>query len=177
MEADLLKVDTWDKAVEGCQYVIHVASPVLFGDQYTLDDLCKPAVEGTLAILRACQKHKVKRIVITSSVASMMYNPNHQTGRLITEEDWSVPSAGRFYDQSKTAAELAVWNFMKDLPEEEKFEVVSLHPSGLTGPNMIYGDFGSGAVFAALVNNLFPGGLPVVKFPFVDVRDCARIHI
>jgi nucleoside-diphosphate-sugar epimerase len=27
VEADLLKEDTWDNAVKGCRYVMHVASP------------------------------------------------------------------------------------------------------------------------------------------------------
>lgn len=36
------------------------------------NELIRPAVEGTLAVVRAAHKHKVKRVVITSSVVSIM---------------------------------------------------------------------------------------------------------
>jgi nucleoside-diphosphate-sugar epimerase len=35
------------------------------------DEIIKPAVEGTLAVMKACHKHGVKRLVITSSVAAI----------------------------------------------------------------------------------------------------------
>ena len=37
------------------------------------DDLIKPAVEGTLAIMKAARLNKVKRVVVTSSVAAILY--------------------------------------------------------------------------------------------------------
>ena len=50
----------------------------------------KPAVEGTLAVMRACQKHKVERVVITSSVAAILsgWNPEEKP-KIWTEEHWS----------------------------------------------------------------------------------------
>jgi dihydroflavonol-4-reductase len=35
--------------------------------------LIKPAVDGTLAVLRAAHKYKVKRVVLTSSIAAISY--------------------------------------------------------------------------------------------------------
>ena len=54
-------------AINGSTYVVYTASP--FQISYnTEDDLIKPAVEGTLAVLNACKANKVKRVVITSSL-------------------------------------------------------------------------------------------------------------
>ena len=71
VDADLLKPETIEEAVKGCTFVIHTASP--FPSEQPRDEnvLIRPAVEGTLAVMRAAQTHKVKRVVITSSVASI----------------------------------------------------------------------------------------------------------
>ena len=37
------------------------------------NELIKPAVEGTLAVMRAAHKHKVKRVVITSSEVAVIF--------------------------------------------------------------------------------------------------------
>ena len=57
-------------AINGSDFVVHTASPfaVSFKSE---DDAVKPAVEGTRAILEACKANKVKRLVITSSVAAV----------------------------------------------------------------------------------------------------------
>ncbi len=34
--------------------------------------MIRPAVEGTLAVLKAAHKHKVKRVVVTSSLSSIV---------------------------------------------------------------------------------------------------------
>jgi len=51
---------------------VHTASPFPAANPKNEDELIKPAVEGTLAALRGAQKHGAKRVVITSSVASIM---------------------------------------------------------------------------------------------------------
>ena len=70
-EADLTKPETFESAIEGADYVVHTASPFPLAAPKDENTLIKPAVEGTLGILNACVKHKVKRCVITSSVASI----------------------------------------------------------------------------------------------------------
>uniref|UniRef100_A0A914BXA2 3-beta hydroxysteroid dehydrogenase/isomerase domain-containing protein n=1 Tax=Acrobeloides nanus TaxID=290746 RepID=A0A914BXA2_9BILA len=69
VEADLLAADKWPKAVDSCDYVLHVASPLpLVGDENTI----KTAVDGTINVLRACSTcHSVKKVVLTSSVAAI----------------------------------------------------------------------------------------------------------
>ena len=63
----------WDEAMEGCDYVLHVASPIAMQLPKDEDEMVKPAVEGTLRVLKAASKAGVKRVVITSSVAAIMY--------------------------------------------------------------------------------------------------------
>jgi len=72
VEADLLKPESLDQAIAGCQYVVHTASP--FPIEMPKDEsvLVRPAVEGTLAVMRAAHKHGVRRVVVTSSVAAVM---------------------------------------------------------------------------------------------------------
>jgi nucleoside-diphosphate-sugar epimerase len=52
VDADLLDDESLSKAIEGSTYVVHVASPAFFGG--TEEQLIKPAVQGTLGILKAC---------------------------------------------------------------------------------------------------------------------------
>ena len=72
VEADLLKPETLDLAIAGCDYVVHTASPFPIEKVKDENVLIKPAVEGTLAVVKAAHKHRVKRVVITSSAASIM---------------------------------------------------------------------------------------------------------
>ena len=74
VRVDLTQPDTVDEAVEGCQYVVHVASPVPATMPVKADEerLIRTAVDGTLNVLRSAMKHKVKRVVITSSTAAII---------------------------------------------------------------------------------------------------------
>lgn len=71
VEADLDNEQSIHDAIEGCTYVVHTASPFPLEKPKDEQVLIKPAVQGTLAALRGAQKHKVKRVVVTSSVVSM----------------------------------------------------------------------------------------------------------
>ncbi len=70
-EADLLKAESLDAAIQGCDFVVHTASPFPLVPPKDENDLIKPAVEGTLAVVKAAHKYKVKRVVITSSCAAI----------------------------------------------------------------------------------------------------------
>lgn len=71
-QLDLLKDDGWDKAMEGVDFVLHVASPFIATEPKDENELIKPAVEGTLRTLNAAKKAGIKRVVLTSSMGSMM---------------------------------------------------------------------------------------------------------
>ena len=72
-ELDLLNDTGWDEAVSGCDYVMHVASPLLTKEPNDENEIIKPAYEGLLRALKSSVKHKVKRFVMTSSFSAVGY--------------------------------------------------------------------------------------------------------
>uniref|UniRef100_A0A453L4R1 NAD-dependent epimerase/dehydratase domain-containing protein n=1 Tax=Aegilops tauschii subsp. strangulata TaxID=200361 RepID=A0A453L4R1_AEGTS len=91
----LFKADVLDRAalaaaVEGCQGVFHVASPV--PADKTVDpesEIMVPAVKGTLNILEVCSSVKVQKVVVVSSTAAVHSNPNWPQGKPKDESCWS----------------------------------------------------------------------------------------
>jgi len=59
----------WDAAMEDCDYVLHVASPIPRTAPKDPDELIKPATEGALRAIKAAQNAGVKRFVMTASTA------------------------------------------------------------------------------------------------------------
>ena len=87
VEADLMDANSWTKAVENIDYILHVASPLPLANPSNEDEVIKPAVEGTLNVLRAALGTSVKRIVVTSSgLAITGYN---YEDKIYSEKDWS----------------------------------------------------------------------------------------
>jgi len=51
--------------------------------------LIDPAVKGTLNVLKSCAKSpSVKRVIITSSIASVVYNGRPRTPEVVVDETW-----------------------------------------------------------------------------------------
>ena len=180
IEADLQNPKSWTEAVRRCRYVFHVASPFPMKIPKNADVLIKPAVEGTTNVLRACaESGTVKRVVLTSSVAAVssgMYgNPGAAQDHVYTESDWSDESTCPPYERSKLKAEQAAWEFMKQLEEGKRFELVTVCPGGIVGPllSASSGDASANFVTLPLTNT----GLPDVHFGLIDVRDVAAAHI
>ena len=77
---DLRDPQSLEKAISGCEVVFHVAA------DYRLwvrdpDEMYRSNVEGTRAILEAARKEGVRRVVYTSSVATMGFSSNGHPGR------------------------------------------------------------------------------------------------
>src|SRR5580704_14663199 len=68
--ADLTADAGWDAATAGCDYVLHVASPISVAEPKDPDELIVPARDGAKRAVGAAIKAKVKRVVLTSSVAA-----------------------------------------------------------------------------------------------------------
>ena len=103
--ADLGEDRGWTEAAADCAYVLHGASPTPSGDQVTLDDWVRPAVDGNLRVLRAARDAGVRRVVLTSAFGAvgMGHRPR---SRPFDETDWT-DLAGKVapYQRSKTLSE------------------------------------------------------------------------
>jgi dihydroflavonol-4-reductase len=172
--ADLTSDDHWAHVLEGCDYVLHVASPFPAKQPKDPDELIVPAREGTLRVLRTALDSGVKRVVVTSSIAAVRLAEGAEA-RTLTEEDWTDPDDTSLtpYVRSKTIAEQAAWELVKERGEEDRLAVVN--PGAIIGPAL--NDDLSYSLEA--VERLLKGmpGMPRLGFSFVDVRDVADLEI
>ena len=95
-----------------------------------------------------------------------------------SEKDWSNPVGDHIdaYSKSKTLAELAAWEFQKNLPEHEKFEIVTINSGMIMGPAFVGAGFNSGEIISNFMEGEYPG-VPKVMLPIVDVREVAEAHL
>ncbi|WVQ68084.1 uncharacterized protein L199_006290 [Kwoniella botswanensis] len=142
---DITKDGIFDEAVKGVDGVAHLASPFYTEGVKDPQELIGPAVKGTTGILKSIQKNNpsVKRVVITSSVASIMSLESRKPPVVYTEEDWNqdsishvekngVKSSGAMaYQASKTLAEKALWKFIED--EKPSWDAVAINPPLVLG--------------------------------------------
>ena len=61
------------------------------------------------------------------------------------------------YCSAKTKAEKYAWDFVANLPEDEKFEVVTINPGFVVGPNLNEAQFSSEDVIKKIMMNEIPG--------------------
>ncbi len=71
IETDLTKDANWDEAVKDCKYILHIASPILNTMPKNEEEMIRPAVDGTLRVLKAARKAGVKRVVLTSNFGAI----------------------------------------------------------------------------------------------------------
>jgi nucleoside-diphosphate-sugar epimerase len=175
LAADLLDDAGWADAVNDCDYVLHVASPFPPVQPKDPDELIVPARDGTLRVLEASLDAGVDRIVVTSSVAAITGSGKPVHGRPLAEEDWSDPDNPRLspYARSKTIAERAAWDFMRERGATEKLATVN--PGAIVGPVLSNDRSFSLQAIERLLNGM--PGVPRIGFSFVDVRDVADLEI
>jgi nucleoside-diphosphate-sugar epimerase len=170
--ADLLSDDGWAAAVDGAEYVLHVASPFPAGAPDHEDDLIIPAREGTLRVLRAARGAGVRRVVVTSSFAAVGYGVE-PGDHVFTEEDWTDASADiGAYIKSKAIAERAAWDF-----DRGEMELAVVNPVGIFGPVLGADHSASIGMVSGLLSGAMAGGMPRLSFSVVDVRDAADLHL
>ncbi|XP_057807770.1 phenylacetaldehyde reductase-like [Salvia miltiorrhiza] len=177
-EANLLEEGSFDSVVDGCQGVFHTASPVFVSVSDPQTELIDPAVKGTINVLKSCTKATtIKRVVITSSIAAVMYNYDSLKQDFIVDETWfSDPifceEKKEWYALSKTLAEKETWKFA----EENGLDLVTLHPGFTIGPPL---QPSLNLSCAALLNLIKEGKQLMANgvYRYVDVRDVALAHI
>ena len=172
--ADLNDDRGWDAAVAGCDYVLHVASPLGGGAVKDRHALVAPARDGTLRVLRAAAKAGVKRVVMTSAAATA--RPPLTSDCVSDETIWADPEDPQFdaYRVSKILAERAAWDFMQS--EGKASMLTTILPGAVFGPLRDAENLGSVQIIHGMLRGR-PGALPRLGFWIVDVRDLADLHI
>jgi len=182
----------FDEAVKGVDGVIHTASPFVTQVEDNERDLLNPAIKGTTEILSAIQKHnpKVKRVVITSSFASLFdASKGLRPGYTYTEEDWNPVTyeeasrkdtdGGVAYSASKTLAEKAAFEFVKK--NKPNFSISTICPPMVYGPaahsiSSLDKLNTSSADIYRLINGSEKTVPETTFFAFADVRDVGEAH-
>lgn len=171
---DLLSDDGWDAAMEGVDYVLHIASPLGHGGETDAEALIAPARDGALRVLRAATGAEVKRVVMTS--AANAASPTSYTTEGVTDETlWTVddPSLPA-YRRSKTIAERAAWDFMAAYDGEMQFTTVL--PGAVLGPILTADNVGTTSIIQQMLRGQLRGA-PRIGLEVVDVRDLVDLHI
>ncbi|MGL4239034.1 SDR family oxidoreductase [Tabrizicola sp.] len=154
--------------------ILHLASPYVINVQDAQRDLVDPAVQGTLSMLRAAAANpRVKRIVLTSSMAAVTDNPD---GRVLTDADWNTTSSlvRNPYYYSKTLAERAAWEFMER--EKPGLDLVAINPFLVIGPSHTKAVNTSPQTLVDMLKGTYPAVM-ALTWGFVDVRDVAAAHV
>jgi dihydroflavonol-4-reductase len=173
LAADLSDDAGWPEAVDGCAYVLHVASPFPPAQPRDPDELIVPARDGTLRVIRASLAGGVRRTVVTSSVAAIGGNGSPQ--RPLTEADWTDPARAGLtpYTRSKTIAEQAAWELVREAGEVDR--ITTVNPVAIIGPVLNEHRSYSLQVIERMLDGM--PGLPRLGFSFVDVRDVAALEV
>ncbi|MGA3224039.1 MAG: aldehyde reductase [Acidobacteriaceae bacterium] len=173
--ADLTRDAGWNEAVAGCEYVLHVASPLPPSIPKHEDELIVPARDGALRVLRAARDAGVKRVVLTSSFAAVGYGYKPQS-QPFDETNWTHLDGDDVapYTKSKTLAERAAWDFISK--EGGGLELSVVNPVGVFGPVLGPDYSASILIVQRLMDGALPGS-PKLSFGVVDVRDVVELHI
>jgi dihydroflavonol-4-reductase len=164
VRGDLFDHDVLAGAMEGCETVFQVAgvNAMCLRD---VGPMFRTNVDGAEAVVRAAATAGVRRLVHTSSAATI----GEARGVVGTED---TPHRGSFlssYEESKYLGERAVLSVGTELG----VEVVCVNPSSVQGPGRIGGS-------ARLLLGLVNGRAPVTVHTFVsivDIADCTQAHV
>lgn len=168
---------------------LHTASPVMFEYNDPLNELLKPAIEGTQNLLNSIYKNgaQIKKLVVTSSLAALANHFQNQNPNFIIDEK-SYNNAtleesftnGYAYWGSKALAEKVVWDFKrKNYPN---FEVTMIMPVFTIGPQA-YDESVNPVlnVTSELLHQLLKLGkndpVPQYTDSYIDVRNIAAAHV
>jgi dihydroflavonol-4-reductase len=171
---DLRDPASIEKALSGCEVVFHVAA------DYRLwvrdpEQMYRSNVEGTRALLEAARKQGVRRVVYTSSVATMGFGPNGHgasTEEKLTNEDSPVAVADMIghYKRSKFMAEQVAFEAAR-----AGNEVVIVNPTTPIGERDVK-PTPTGRIVLDFLKKKFPAYVET-GLNLVDATECARGHI
>lgn len=181
-QANLLQAHSFDDAMQGCEIVIHMASPfVVTNYKDAVKDIIEPAILGTENVLNSVNKtESVKRVVLTSSIASTYGDAidilNTQNNEF-DESHWNTTSSTTHqpYPYSKVMAERKAWQMAE---AQNRWTLVSINPALVLGASLTPNtQSGSVEVLEQFANGMTLLGVPPMWNGIVDVRDVADAHI
>ena len=167
---DLRDSGSLERAISGCDTVFHVAA------DYRLwirdpDQMYRSNVEGTRAVLGAALKNGVRRLVYTSSVATMGFTSN---GHPADENSpVALESMIGHYKRSKFMAEQVALTAGRETAG--KMDVVVVNPTTPVGEQDIK-PTPTGRIVVDFLKKKFPAYVDT-GLNLVDVRECARGHV
>jgi len=190
---DITKDDAFDGVIGGLDAILHTASP-FFYDVEEPEELIRPAVNGTLSVLKSAAKApgNIKRIIVFSSTVSIGI---FRTTSTYTEEEWNDEAVedtkknGKAtnglvkYSASKTLAERAAWEFYRKHKASLPWDLVAINPPWIFGPNLHEVDkpenlnTSSLRWFDMFFNPVFTEEELYSGASWVDVRDVAAAHV
>jgi dihydroflavonol-4-reductase len=164
---DLRKPSSFEKAVAECDAVFHVAADYRLWVRDS-DEMYRANVEGTRAILEAARMNNVRRVVYTSSVATMGFTSNGNPA----DEDSPVALENMIgpYKRSKFMAEQVAIE-----AASAGLDVVIVNPTTPIGESDIK-PTPSGRIVVDFLQRKFPAYVDT-GLNLVDVGECARGHI
>jgi dihydroflavonol-4-reductase len=174
--ADLLKDEGWMTAMTGCQYVLHIASPMGQGTPKGTD-LVGPARGGTLRVLKAAAASGVERVVCTSSgFASQTPAVPGEMQPLANEDTWTDPTEKSLpeYARSKILAERAAWEFVKT--DTSGMTLATVLPGMILGPMINKSVSGSLELISRLLTGKLPA-LPRIGFGIIETQNLVDLHL
>ncbi|THG94295.1 hypothetical protein EW026_g7151 [Hermanssonia centrifuga] len=187
---DITSPGAFDESVKGVDGIVHLASPFHMHAK-TPSELIDPAVGGAVGVLTSAFKcgHTVKRVVLTSSTASISQSSpgNHVLSEVdwtdsvkIVEEQGDKASPFIMYRASKSLAEQAAWKFVRE--HKPQWDLVTACPPYVFGPLFPGSSATLGSSMEDWYNTVVKGTktadtLANVGAAWIDVRDAARAHV
>jgi nucleoside-diphosphate-sugar epimerase len=181
-KANLLENGSFKEAMQGCEIVLHMASPfVVTNYKDAVKDIIEPAVLGTENVLQSVNETaSVKRVVLTSSIAATYGDAIDivQTEQnSFNETHWNTSSSPTHqpYPYSKVAAERKAWQMAN---EQNRWQLVCINPALVFGQSLTPNtQSGSVEVLQQFSNGLTLAGVPPMWNGVVDVQDVAEAHL
>lgn len=175
---ELTDTAVWQSLMQDISNVLHIASPFPSKLPKQEEELITPAREGTLNVLKAATTNGVKRVVVVSSLAAVVYGKTKaELEKVFDEHDWTDESNKKDttpYFRSKTIAEKAAWSFIKN--SNSDLELTTILPGAILGP-VLEKDFGTSAnIIIKMLDGSSPA-IPKIGFDIVDVRSVADLLI
>ena len=164
---DLRDPASLEKAMAGCEVVFHVAADYRLWVRDS-NEMYRSNVEGTRAMLDAARKNGVRRVVYTSSVATVGFSAD---GTAADEDSpVSLDDMIGHYKRSKFMAEQIAMEAGRS-----GMQVVTVNPTTPVGEQDVK-PTPTGRIVVDFLKRKFPAYVDT-GLNLVDVRECARGHV